>query len=234
MSVVGFAGSRSLPSLPAPGGLVSRVVGSVVSSGRSIAGGCAVGADAAVLSARLRLPFASSTSGAALRVFAVGGPSDSGSFVSRLASLSGFWRGSALGQVRVAAALAVSPGHGCCAPVAVRWWAGGGARLPLRVRLRRRSLALVSALAASPGSALVAFVGRGRSVGTWGTVRAAVAAGVPVWVFPVGCSGVLFPPVGPGGTWVSGAAAGCGIWSRSFRWVPVQAAVAGASQSGSL
>jgi len=226
MSVVGFAGSRSLPSLPAPGGLVAQVVGSVVSSGHPVAVGCAVGADAAVLSARLRLPFPSSSSGPSLSVFAVGGPSDSSSYVSRLASLSGFWRGSALGQVRVAASLAVSPGHGCCAPVSVRWWAGGGAAVPLRVRLRRRSLALVSLLASQSGSVLVAFVGRGRSVGTWGTVRAAVAAGVPVWVFPVGCSGVLFPSVGPGGAWVSGTAAGFGIWSRSFRWVPVQAAVA--------
>lgn len=141
VSVVGFAGSRSLPSLSASGGLVSRVVGSVVAAGRPVAVGDCVGADAAVLSARLRLPFPSSSSGPALSVFAVGGPSAGGSFVSRLASLSGFWRGSAVGQVRVAAALAVSPGHGCVAPVVVRWWAGGAASVPLRSRLSGRPAA---------------------------------------------------------------------------------------------
>ena len=216
VALVGFAGSRSLPSVSAPGGLVSRVVGSVVASGHPVAVGCCVGADAAVLSARLRLGFPSSSSGHQLVLFSVGGPASGGSFVSRLASLSGFWRGSALGHVRAAAALSVSPGHGCVAPVSVRWWAGGAASVPLGRRLPRRSRALVSELARS-GGVLVAFVGPGRSVGTAGTVRAAWAAGVPVFVFPVGCSASVLPPVS-GARWVrcSGSA---GVWSRAFRLV---------------
>jgi len=216
---VGFAGSRSLPSVPAPGGLVARVVGSVVAAGRPVAVGCAVGADAAVLSARLALPFSSSSSSSSLVLFAAGGPS-----AGPGSPLAGFWRGSALSAVSSAAALAVSPGHGCFAPVSVRWWAGGPASLPLRRRLRARSLALVSFLAARPGSALVAFVAPGRSVGTWGTVRAAVAAGVPVFVFPVGGSALLFPPVGSSGAWVG--LGGSGAWSRAFRFASLSAAAA--------
>ncbi len=211
VSFVGFAGSRSLPSVAAAGGLVSRVVGSVVGSGRAVAVGDCVGADAAVLSARLALPFRSSSSGLALRVFAVGGP------VSSSPSWSGFWRGSAVSLVRSAASLAVSPGHGCCAPVAVRFWAGGGVRLPLRARLRRRSAAFVASVAAGgAGAGLVVFVSGGlsASVGSWVSVGEAVGVGLPVVVFPVGCSVSCFPSLG--GAWGS---AGSGVWSLGFRWV---------------
>ncbi len=219
MAVVGFCGSRSLPSWSVPGGLVSRVVGSVASCGRAVAVGDCVGADAAVLSARLRLPFRSSTSGPSLSVFAVGGPSSfRGSFASQLASFAGFWSGSAVGLLRVAAARVGSPGHGCFTPVSVRWWAGGDASVPLRSRLAGRSDALLSSLPGSRHSALVAFVAPGASVGTWRSVRVAVGAGVPVFVFPVGASGRFLPAVAGGG-WVPGAASG--VWSRSFRWVPV-------------
>ena len=207
MALVGFAGSRSLPSFSVSGGLVARVVGSVVASGRGVAVGCCVGADAAVLSARLRRRFPSSSSGSALSVFAVGG-----------ACGSGFWSGSAWWAVSLAAVLAVSPGSGCFAPVSVRWWAGGAASVPLRARLAARSSALVSAVAAGgAGSGLVVFLASPSSVGSVRSARLAAAAGLPVVVFPVGFAASALPSLGAGG-WVPAAAAG--VWARGFRWLP--------------
>ncbi len=219
--VVAFAGSRSLPSVALPGGLVSRVVGSVVASGRVVAVGDAVGADAAVLSARLALPFLSSSSRSLLLVFAVGGASGSAGVPPSLApaALSGFWAGSAVSAVCAAASLARSPGHGCVAPVAVSWWAGGGPAVPLRSRLAARSAACVAAAAAGSvcGSGFVAFVAAGsRSVGTWRSVRLAAAAGLPVVVFPVG-GAVPLPSLAPGGSWV---VAGGGVWRLGWSWRP--------------
>ena len=81
MALVGFFGSRSLsPSrtLPSSSPLVSRVVASVLASGRGVSVGCASGGDALALSAAL-------ATGSSPVVFAVGGPSG-----------AGFWRGSAL------------------------------------------------------------------------------------------------------------------------------------------
>ena len=89
MAVVAFAGSRSLPFDRHTVEEVSRVVAAVVAAGRTIAVGCSVGADAAVLSCRLALPFPESTSGSALRVFAVGGKEGE--------KMTGFWSGSAPG-----------------------------------------------------------------------------------------------------------------------------------------
>ncbi len=92
---------------------------------------------------------------------------------------------------------------------AVSWWAGG--RGSLVYRLRGRSLAV-----AASGSELVAFVAPG-SRGSWLAVRAAVSAGVPVVVFPVGS--FALPSLGAG-RWV---VAGAGVWAQGFRWVSDQA-----------
>jgi hypothetical protein len=181
--------------------LVSSVVSSVLASGRGVAVGCASGADALALSAAL-------SAGASPVVFAVGGPSG-----------AGFWRGSALALVRRAAAA------GC----SVRWWAGGPASVPLRRRLRSRSVAFVSAVAASgPGAGLVGFVAGGWSVspGSWGSVASALAAGLPVVVFPVpgprsaaeggGCAASAFPRSFRGVGRVRWVRAGSGVWSAGF------------------
>ena len=218
MAVVAFAGSRSLPSDPFTVELVTRAVGAVVAAGRSLAVGCAVGADALVLSSRLALPFPGSTSGHSLSVFAVGGSPSSLSVPSSLApsALAGFWSGSAVSVVADAAELARSPGHGVFAPVSVSWWAGGGPAVPLRRRLAARSAACVAAAAAGgPGSGFVAFTWVGPSVGTWRSARLAAAAGLPVVVFP--CGGAALPSLAPGGRWVQ---AGRGVWSWACRWVP--------------
>ncbi len=190
MALVGFFGSRSLPSSP----LVSRVVASVLASGRGVAVGCASGGDALALSAAL-------AAGSSPLVFAVGGPSG-----------AGFWRGSALGLVRRAAAA------GC----PVRWWAGGAASLSLRRRLRARSVAFVAAVSASgPGAGLVGFVrgGWSASPGSWGSVGSALAAGLPVVVFPVGCPVSAFPCSFRGVGRVRWLPAGSGVWAAGFRAV---------------
>jgi hypothetical protein len=66
--MVGFCGSRALPVSAADSALVSGVVGSVLSGGRGVAVGCAVGADALVVSSVLALGASSW-----LRVFAAFG-----------------------------------------------------------------------------------------------------------------------------------------------------------------
>lgn len=196
---VGFGGSRSLPSVGASGGLVARVVASLSSLARpgasvSVFVGCCSGADAAVLSAALPWSVSAPPGFAAVRVFAAFGPGGVGS-----------WRCSAVPLV-----LSAASAPRCL----VRWWAGGGASVPLVARLRARSRALASALPVG-SSAFVAFFGPGSSRGTAGSCRAAVARGVPVFAFPVGRSSL--PSLGAG-SWV--AVGGSGVWASAFRWVP--------------
>ena len=206
MASVGFVGSRSLS--PRFASLVSSVVSAVLSSGRSVAVGCASGADQFALSAALcALPAPGSFPW--LRVFAAFGP---GGFASA-------GRASAVPAVLAAAARSCAPGSGLASPVVVRFWAGGGPGVPLRARLAARSSALVSAVAGSgPGAGLVAFVSGGPSAspGSWRSVRAAVSAGVSVVVFLCGCPASVLPPLW-GGSWVP---AGSGVWAGGWRWVP--------------
>jgi len=199
--LVGFAGSRGLPSSAAAGGLVSRLVASVLAAGCSVAVGCCSGADAAVLSAVLASPRFSPSS---LSVFSAFGPGGRGS-----------WRFSAVSLVLRAARLGV----------AVSWWAGGVSSRSLVSRLRGRSRALVASLAASPGSRFVVLVsgGPGASRGSWAAARAALRSGVPVVVFPVGCSlpspSFLARWSGFPGLSVAPAAAS-GVWSRGWLLSP--------------
>ena len=173
---VAVVGSRSLPAGGAA--LVGRVVSALVRAGRPLCVGCAVGADAAAVSAAL-------ASGAASRlsVFAVGGPRG-----------AGFWSGSAFAGV-------VSAG---LAGASVYWWSGGGPSAPLRARLACRSRACVTA---APGG-LVAFLSSPSSVGSLGAVSLAASSGFPVCVFCLGFSPSLLPVPVPGGAWVPAAASG--------------------------
>ncbi len=167
-SRVGFCGSRSLPSSALP--LVSSVVSSVLSgSSASLAVGCSVGADALVLSSVPR------GSLRRVSVFAAFGRAGVGS-----CSLSAV--------PAVVAALR--------AGASVRWWAGGGAAVPLRVRLAARSVALVRFVASSRPSALVCFLSSPRSRGSLLACRLAARLGVSVFVFCVGFSPSRLPRLG--------------------------------------
>ena len=217
--VVGFFGSRRLPASASR--LVASVVGSVVAAGRRVAVGCALGGDALALAAALPLLCSvSSSSAPSLFVFAAFGPGGVGS-----------WRWSAVGLVSLASRFG-APGSGVWRPVSVSWWAGG--RGSLRSRLRGRSAALVRFVArGGPGSGLVGFVSGGWSAspGSWSSVRLALAAGLPVVVFPRGCSVSCFPSFFPGVgrvRWVP--AASSGVWASGFRAVVVGAS--GASAPG--
>jgi len=221
---VGFVGSRSLPSRAAPGGLVVSVVGSVLAAGRDVGVGCASGADSAAISAVLAR--GSAVAAARLSVFCAFGPAPR--FV-------GSWRFSGLPAVRAAvrAGAFVVPWAGAASADAA--W-GGSHRLV--ARLARRSRALVAwAAAGGSGSGVVAFVaappprpvrvGRSWSAcgsGSWSSVALAAGFGLPVVVFPVGCSGGVLP-AWPGGSWRRAAASG--VWARGWRWVPAQGRLPG-------
>lgn len=207
--VVGFCGVR-FPG-PAAAPLVSSLVSSVLASGRSVVSGCAVGADALSVSAAV-----SAGAGGRLGVFCAYGPSGAGRVGQSSSPAS--------------ALLPVLSSGG-----RVVFWAGGGPSVSPVARLVRRSLAFVSAVAASgPGRGVVAFVGGpppaafgapGTSgwpscgSGSWGSAGAAALRGVPVLVFPLASwpAGVALPALpGPAGVWVP--AASSGPWSGGWRW----------------
>lgn len=180
-----FCGSRGLAGAGFSA-LVGRVVASVLASGRAVRVGCCLGADAAVLSAVLQQGGASR-----LSVFSAFGPGGQGA-----CSLS-----------------AVSLVASCAAAgVSVRWWAGGGPRVPLRARLVARSVALSS----SPLAGVVAFFASPGSAGTWLACSRAASAGIRVVAFSVGFVGAP-APLGAG-AWVPSGLSG--VWSLAWRWVP--------------
>ncbi len=209
--VVMLCGSRALPGAAVP--LVGRVVAALLGAGSLLSVGCAVGADAAAVSAAV-------AAGAAprLQVWVAFGPVSAARH-----SAPGAWSGSAVSVV--AAALR--------AGAAVHWWAGGPPTLPLTSRLVGRSLAcLHSAAVGGPGSGLVAFVaslpprafGPGAwpscGSGSWASAGAAALLGLPVVVVPVGqlAGGSVssLPALPGGGAWVPVSA---GALSGGFRWV---------------
>ena len=164
--VVAVAGSRALPASAAP--LVASVCRSVLASGRSLAVGCATGADALVLSAGLPP--------SAVRCFAAFGP---GAF-GPLGACS-------LSAVSAVAAHVRSGGS-------VRWWAGGGLGVPLGVRLANRTRAVV----AEASAGCVVFFATPLSQGSALAASLAAGRGMPVFAFPVGFPGRLLPAIGPG------------------------------------
>ncbi|MGA3286378.1 MAG: hypothetical protein ABSD46_03015 [Bacteroidota bacterium] len=168
-SSVGFCGSRSLPASAQP--LVASVVSSVLSgSSARLVVGCSVGADALVLSSV---------------------PQSSLSRVSVFAAFGFSGRGAcSLSAVPVVAAA----GRG---GAFINWWSGGRLSVPLRLRLAKRSLALVQFLARRR-SALVCFLSSPSSRGSLLACRVAVRLGIPVFVFCVGFSPSRLPRLGRG------------------------------------
>jgi hypothetical protein len=171
--VAAVAGSRSLPPGGAP--LVASVACSLVAAGASLVVGCAVGADAAVVSA---------VPPAALRILAAFGPGGAGA-----------WAGSAVSTVW---AFAATGG-------AVVWWAGGGPAVPLRARLAARTRAVVAeasaglvvffASPASRGSVLAAQLAAARGL----PVVAFPLGLAPAQLPPLGCGSWV--PAGGSGGW---------------------------------
>ena len=183
---VGFCGSRSLPASAQP--LVASVVSSVLSgSSARLVVGCSVGADALVLSSV---------------------PQSSLSRVSVFAAFGFSGRGAcSLSAVPVVAAA----GQG---GAFVNWWSGGRLSVPLRLRLAKRSLALVQFLARRR-SALVCFLSSPSSRGSLLACRVAVRLGIPVFVFCVGFSPSRLPRLGRG-SWSLVQVAG----SSACQWSP--------------
>jgi hypothetical protein len=175
---VAVAGSRSLSG--AGLALVAPVCRSVLASGRSLAVGCAVGADAAVLSAGLPV--------SAVQCFAAFG---------RGPGFAGAWRGSAASAV---GRFAADGGR-------VSWLAGGPLSVPLCARLASRTSAVVSAASvscvvffaspASRGSALAARLAVGRGLAVF-----AFACGFPASRLPALGPGA-WVPVSGAGVWSS-------------------------------
>jgi hypothetical protein len=185
-SSVGFCGSRSLPASAKP--LVVSVVSSVLSgSSARLVVGCSVGADALVLSSV---------------------PQSSLSRVSVFAAFGFSGRGAcSLSAVPVVAAA----GQG---GAFVNWWSGGRLSVPLRLRLAKRSLALVQFIARRR-SALVCFLASPKSRGSLLACRLAARFGVTVFVFCVGFSPSRLPRLGRG-SWSLVQVAG----SSACQWSP--------------
>jgi hypothetical protein len=124
VGMVGFCGSRALPPTTELSALVGSVVGSVLSGGREVAVGCAVGGDALVVSLALAAGASSR-----LHVFAAFGPVSPAWPSARVCAPGA---SSSVSSVSgVASALAA----GAC----ISWWSGGGSAVPLAVRLAQHA-----------------------------------------------------------------------------------------------
>jgi hypothetical protein len=227
--MVGFCGSRALPVSAADSALVAGVVGSVLAAvpQRNVAVGCAVGADALVVSSVLAAGVSSQ-----LSVFAAFGP------VSPPWPAARAFAPGASSSVSSVSGVAGALAAGAC----VSWWAGGGPSVPLAGRLASRSATLVSAVAASgPGRGFVGFVTSpcpadlgpspspsacfsGSGSGSWGSLALAAGLGLPVGeLASVGSAGAL---PASWGTWAPLASSGSNsAWSGGFRLVPASPAL---------
>jgi hypothetical protein len=198
--IVAVAGSRRLPLEASV--VVSAVAGELVAGGCSIACGCCLGADAAVLAALAGT--GGCAAGAPLRVLAAFGP------------VSPPWPAAhytAPGASRDHSAVA-AVADALLAGADVRWWAGGGPDVPLRARLAARTRAVVA-----EASALVLFPASPTVVGSgsWLAASAAADRGLPVVVFPWGFAPAELPELGTG-VWVSVGSAG--VWAGAWFWRP--------------
>lgn len=170
-------GSRSVP--PSGAALASSLGSSLARAGFGLSVGCAPGADLAFLAGFCSVPGAARFAS----VFAVGWPAGSGFPVARVS----------LPALRACAAAGGS----------VAWGAGGPPSVPLRRRLPARSAASLAVASAGFG---LAVVSSWSSPGSLGSVRRALSAGFPVFVFPVGF---------PGGVASARSAGWPGRWSRA-------------------
>jgi len=203
MTLVGICGSRNLSRKWEP--LINTIVRATIKSGRGIAARCDLGGDALAL----RACFTKEASFIApyLRVFAVFGPDEAGSDEQSATTLV-----EEVARYPTASGVA---GNGL--RLVVNWWAGGDYVHSIDRRRADRTEAMVDAVAASgDGCGLIAFVAGGprQSPGTWHAIRLAHERGIPVVIFPCGCSLRDFPTLGDG-HWCT---AGKGVWERAWTW----------------
>jgi len=188
---------------PSAARCVVSVVGAVLAGGSSVSVGCCVGADALVAFVALRA--------AGVPVPVPGGAVQAARGAPVLAAVPAV--PGALGRLSVFAAFGPG-GAGACslsavgvvaaaaqAGASVRWWAGGGAAVPLRGRLAARSAACVRS-----AQALVLFSPGAGSLAA--ALPAALAAGLPVFVFAPSAPSCV-------GGWVAGSFAGQACWARA-------------------
>ena len=184
--VVMVCGSRSVSASARR--LIGEVVSGLLDEGRVLIAGCATGADEAVISTALSAGCVSQ-----VRVFAAFGPGGAGA--CRWSSVSMVSRFAAAGGQ-------------------VAWWAGGGASVPLSVRLPLRTCVAVEA-----SSCLVAFFNVPDSRGSRLACRSAVRGGLPVAAFPLDFPATRLPTLG-NGDWQPTDRAG--LWADAWRWVSAQ------------
>ena len=155
----------------------------LAAAGFRVAVGCAVGVDAAVLSA---------VPGPSLSVLAAFGP-----VAPPSRAAPGAWSGSAVAAVACAVA----------AGAVASWWSGGGPSVSLRARLGARTAAVVGAASAG---ALAFFGAPSSSPGSLLFCRLAAARGLPLFCFsPAGAP----PAVGAGAWRPLAGAAGWFAWA---------------------
>lgn len=166
--VVGICGGRTLSVKWL--GLAARVGRDATAAGYEIATGCCVGADALIMSASLIGHWSDK-----LTILAAFGPDGSGAVDASAVSL--------VQSAQVAGAN-------------VRWWMGGGPKIPVAARLIKRTRALAAYTGGYPGAPMIGFVaggcprecvpaGRGVATGngTWSGLAAAAVRQRPVFVF---------------------------------------------------
>jgi hypothetical protein len=204
MATIGFSGSRGLMNAHITH-ILERVIPLIIADGRSIAVGCAIGADAEVIDTAQKLGMVEK-----LTIFAIFGAQGNGQAkkVSNVQGVSNAARGGA----------------------AVVWHAGGNPQLSPNARLVQRSLAMVNYVATQgPHSGIIAFAqvppkktfnGSGlwqsTGSGTWSTCGAAAQLGLPVIVFQIGWFGNLPELPGPRGKWCQ--AGKSGVWADGWLW----------------
>jgi hypothetical protein len=177
--VVAVGGSRLLS--PEGQRQLATVAAAVVASGRSLAVGCCVGADAAVISALSGSPN--------IHIYAAFGPEPDS---------PGSWVCSAVSTVSRAVA-AGSPGS---------WWVGGRGHLPYKHRLAQRTL-VVARLGV--GGCLVGFGRFGPHKGSLLLASACACRGYPVVGLADGFAVADLPLLGKGRWFSLGYSAACWV-----------------------
>ena len=199
--VAGICGSRKLSGKWV--GLAARVGKGATAAGLDIATGCCIGADALIMSASILGHWADR-----LTVLAAFGPNGAGAVDASAVSLAQ--------AAQVAGA-------------AVKFWMGGGPKLPAAARLIRRTSALAAYTGGQPNAPMIGFMAdacpadmsparlaAGTGSGSWACLRLAAAYKRQIFVFWCG-KGAPDLPAHWGGAW---RPVGGGWLAGAWEWEP--------------